>query len=345
MDVGVIKSDISCAISSLRNMSQAYNDYLSLRPSVEDDFSCMRKVYQFLTLVLGEGLVSLTLCLMPVPHTDPLLFKTYIESGDASTFPDEFRDRMINMVRMGHIRTSYYDAGFQLTLEAALLSIEMGKYNPDKVPSLKILNSEDVDEVRESVESRLSELILCVDKLVDNHYKERGFVWNGYFGYYNPNHPLFKAYNGDLPLTPENFRLCFDTSQLSSLPIEEDPSLRLRYDCHHVESPPIYGGSGWKAGALKEAIKDYLPANHCLPGFGVPLPLTEEEEGAYDEMRRINDLIAANNDLDVLNPLYEELSEVNDNLHTLCRKMYYATDMETQYYTLLYNQLVLGGEK
>jgi hypothetical protein len=73
----------------------------------------------------------------------------------------------------------------------------------------------------------------CMFQFLSDRYRELGYIWNGYFGFYREHHPLFLSWNQTLSITPENVRMIYpDTPELSW-------------------SQP---GQGWSKIALKTAI-------------------------------------------------------------------------------------------
>jgi hypothetical protein len=104
-----------------------------------------------------------------------------------------------------------------------------------------------------------------IDRALQSYFNSRGYVWNGYWGYYKADHPLFLAWCGKLPITPENIK-CMGPPPFIIGRSDDVSALVKERDAH---SRGGWAGIGWSKSKLINAIKELTPPGSSYPGMDV----------------------------------------------------------------------------
>lgn len=263
---------------------------------------------------------------------------SYLTTGDMSLVPDDLKDRIRTPIRMRELREisciRYIRSYFEGLDDECRIDLG-GDF---------FLYYKDVDTLLPT--NTINDEIQAI---VDGHYSSLGFVWDGYVGYFNSEHPLFKAWTGELPLNKENFERCYKITGDSSIFSVEFETRSIPLD-HRGTHDYCGRGCGWDSKTLKSAIMEHLggiphtPEGVPFPGFGVQHPGNEGDDNVLPRIREVNALI---DELDCVSDsekwteLTEELADLgSDYFGVRERKVLWEDDMLPGFYVSIYNDLI-----
>lgn len=262
-----------------------------------------------------------------------------------------------------HIRSSQFRMDLLELLDPSPKNNKRACHRYFKPDTDEVTISEEIlKTTNPSFEPIIDNITSVIRSLVLSHYESLGFEWNGYWGFFKNDHPLFLAWKGELPLTRENFRLCYDPMDTTISYHDPIKTKELAYTST-LESSRHW--CGWTKKALKEAIfelNEYVPhtgGNERLPypGFDVALPLTIGENTRYaDAMeckKKLSTLSRLVGDILSNENLPEYCEEQLSNIYLSYRdseiipqgvyaKMNWGSDLSQGYYNAVYDSLISG---
>lgn len=109
--------------------------------------------------------------------------------------------------------------------------------------------------------SFLSNVLTSIMSMLTAYFDNIGYEWNGYYSYVRKGHPLFLAFKGDIPLTPETFKNNIDVCMINTFDpkdLEKDPEIMLHLQSYNKSSSfqRSFGTCSWKKKDIINAIWD-----------------------------------------------------------------------------------------
>lgn len=157
------------------------------------------------------------------------------------------------------------------------------------------------EDKQKALEKLISSVNAQVKSIIDRHIGVH-YEYNGYYGYVRKNHPMYLAWKGEIPLTPEAFTSCFD----HSLIVDHSKSFSSEPDVYsgqfYVQGKDPLIGYSWNVNTIITAIKEAAAAigpealtlklvgidsDYNLPGFGVPHDGDMETETRYNDYKKL----------------------------------------------------------
>lgn len=113
----------------------------------------------------------------------------------------------------------------------------------------------------EKFTSFLSNVSTSIMSMLTVYFDNIGYEWNGYYSYVRKRHPLFLAFKGDIPLTPETFKNNIDACMINTFDsedLEKSPENGLHAQSYKYNSsfPRSFGTCSWKKKDILNAIWD-----------------------------------------------------------------------------------------
>lgn len=207
----------------------------TLYPSVSVRLKTMKSVYNHLRLRNDLKMVPdhsiISFIVLPLVRIDPCSIHSFLD-----VFVEFLKDKMT-------VESLISLQKFILDKMDIYLDYYFDVYWIVEIFS-KVFNSEKIDTLPLS-ESISSDLRIIIDKQMN----DSGYIWNGYFQYVNPNHPVYLAWSGQMSLNPYTFELGVDEDMIHK-PIVDDGEVKP--EPYNISRYSL--GCGWKKADIINSI-------------------------------------------------------------------------------------------
>jgi hypothetical protein len=139
--------------------------------------------------------------------------------------------------------------------------------------------------------------------LVSHVYLQYGFVWNNYYAFVNPNHPMVLAMNGEISLTPEVF-------ELANGPLSTYNGLQVTAKLQQLPPiPDIDPNQLFDRERYARETQGLKISRHNVPPYKVQAGMYQEYDAGHQ-----NALLGSVLEREVISPIMTNLTEIRRTL-------------------------------